>query len=133
MVETSIQLSSNVMKMGEVETSIKTVALTGARNAKADLSCSVVLSMMSTISKMANENPSATMISDLCSSILEANIICGGDAKNALQNTMNVFVTARLMVNKTLNVIQENLLSKFNLQILKNQLFSQWLLDPNHL
>ena len=108
MVKMSAQLSSNVQKMGEVETS---VARTDARNTKDD--CSEVLSTMSRISEMAHENPSSIMISELCSSILESNINCNGGAKDAFQNSTKAFTTAILMVNKTLNVICANLMSKY--------------------
>ena len=112
MVQMKTRLSSNLKKMGEVETSIKTGALSG-RKTKANLNCDTVLSIMSRIIELAHVKPSASRISELCSSILESNINCNGRAENALQNSTKAFVAATLMVNQTLNVIHANLLSKY--------------------
>ena len=107
----SVQLSSNVQKMGQAETSVK--ANNG--NGKAALDCSVALSMMGRISRMAHENPSTTVISEMSTLLSESNVNCNEENKDALLNSTKAFAMARLMVNKTLHVIQENLLSKYEL------------------
>ena len=109
MVKMSTQLSSNVQKMGQVETSVKT----NKRNAKEPLSCSAAISMMGTIGEMAYENPSTAVISEMSTLISEANINCNGKDKDVLQNSTKEFAKARLFVNNTLSAIQENLLSKY--------------------
>ena len=40
---------------------------------------------------------------------------CNENEQDALQNSTKEFAIARLMVNETLNAIQENLLSKYEL------------------
>ena len=111
MVEMSVQLSSNVKTMVQVETSVKA----NMRNSKANLDCKKALSMMGTIGEMAHENPSSAVISEMSTLISESNVNCNENEQDALQNSTKEFASARLMVNETLNAIQENLLSKYEL------------------
>ena len=85
------------------------------RNSKANLDCNEALSMMGTIGEMAHENPSSAVISEMSTLLSESNVNCNEQDKDALQTSIKAFARARLMVNKTLNAVQENLCSKYEL------------------
>ena len=104
MVEMSAQLSLNDKEMANVLTSVQT----NKNISKTDLDCSVAFSMIEAIIKMAYDNPSSRIISQMSTVLSESNIDCNG----ALKDSMETFAKARLMVQNSLKAIEENLLGK---------------------
>ena len=104
MVEMSAQLSLNDKEMANVLTSVQTNKEIG----KTNLDCSVASSMIETIIKMAYDNPSSRIISQMSTVLSESNIDCN----DVLKDSMETFAKARLMVQNSLKAIEENLLGK---------------------